>query len=183
MRARAAVEMSVRPGRGDARRPARRDRPGQDPRGDHLELHCALRRSALPSGTDRPGVQPPGVAAPVSRRRNGSGRGGPVPPARNCRRQRILISKNDSTMSSETSTERARPKPDQSTLEPWQFFVLAGLGCATAALFASRGQGVTAVVLLTVLMGATALVGLAVLRTLRPLVTPEEDRTSMFGQR
>jgi hypothetical protein len=86
-------------------------------------------------------------------------------------------------MSSETSTERVRPKPDQSTLEPWQFFVLAALGCATAALFASRGQGVTAVVLLTLLMGATALVGLAVLRTLRPLVTPEEDRTSMFGQR
>jgi hypothetical protein len=86
-------------------------------------------------------------------------------------------------MSSETSTERVRPKPDQSTLEPWQFFVLAGLGCATAALFASRGQGVTAVVLLTILMGATALVGLAVLRTLRPLVTAEEDRTSMFGQR
>jgi hypothetical protein len=86
-------------------------------------------------------------------------------------------------MSSETSTERLRQKPDQSTLEPWQFFVLAALGCATAALFASRGQGVTAVVLLTLLMGATALVGLAVLRTLRPLITPEEDRTSMFGQR
>jgi hypothetical protein len=108
-------------------------------------------------------------------------------------------------MSSETSTERVRPNPvtagaqlkpdastrdrsigpapDQSTLDPWQFFVLAALGCATAALFASRGQGVTAVVLLTVLMGATALVGLAVLRTLRPLVSPEDDRTSMFGQR
>jgi hypothetical protein len=86
-------------------------------------------------------------------------------------------------MSSETSTERLRQKPNQSTLEPWQFFVLAALGCATAALFASRGQGVTAVVLLTLLMGATALVGLAVLRTLRPLITPEEDRTSMFGQR
>jgi hypothetical protein len=86
-------------------------------------------------------------------------------------------------MSSETSTERVRTKPDQSALEPWQFFVLAGLGCATAALFASRGQGVTAVILLTLLMGATALVGLAVLRTLRPLVSPEDDRTSMFGQR
>jgi hypothetical protein len=86
-------------------------------------------------------------------------------------------------MSSETSTERVRPEPDQSTLAPWQFFVLAGLGCATAALFASRGQGVTAVVLLTLLMGATALVGLAVLRMLRPLVSLEDDRTSMFGQR
>ena len=46
-----------------------------------------------------------------------------------------------------------------------------------------RGQGVTAIVLLTVLMGATALVGIAALRTLRPLVTPEEDRTAMIGHR
>jgi hypothetical protein len=95
-------------------------------------------------------------------------------------------------MSSEISTEAVRPKagtvdaqrkPDASALEPWQFFVLAALGCATAALFASRGQGVAAIVLLTVLMGATALVGMAALRTLRPLVTAEEDRTAMFGER
>src|SRR5580698_10453506 len=86
-------------------------------------------------------------------------------------------------MSSETSTERVQTKPDQSALEPWQFFVLAGLGCATAALFASRGQDVTAVILLTLLMAATALVGLAVLRTLRPLVSPDDDRTVMYGHR
>jgi hypothetical protein len=61
--------------------------------------------------------------------------------------------------------------------------VLAALGCATAALFASRGQGIAAVILLTVLMGATALVGLGVLRALRPLVSPEDDSTSMIGQR
>ena len=35
---------------------------------------------------------------------------------------------------------------------PWQFFVLAALGCATAATFIARGQGVTAVILLSVLM-------------------------------
>ena len=88
-------------------------------------------------------------------------------------------------MSSATSTEQARPRPDRndSGLEPWQFFVLAALGCATAALFASRGQGLTAVVLLTVLMAATAIVGLAVLRTVRPLVSAEDDRTSMVGHR
>jgi hypothetical protein len=72
---------------------------------------------------------------------------------------------------------------DNNSLQPWQFFVLAALGCATAALFASRGQGIAAVVLLTVLMGATALVGLGVLRALRPLVSPEDDSTSMIGQR
>ena len=110
-------------------------------------------------------------------------------------------------MSSETSTEvrlkssaQVRLKPDtnitdsgrvrlqadrlvDSGLEPWQFFVLAALGCATAALFATRGQGIAAVVLLTILMGATALVGVAALRMLRPLVLPDEDRTSMIGER
>jgi hypothetical protein len=89
-------------------------------------------------------------------------------------------------MSSETSTETVRLKADRdpsNSLQPWQFFVLAALGCATAALFASRGQGIAAVILLTVLMGATALVGLGVLRALRPLVSPEDDSTSMIGQR
>jgi hypothetical protein len=77
-------------------------------------------------------------------------------------------------MSSETSIE---------SLQPWQFFVLAGLGCATAVVFVARGQGVAAVILLSVLMGAAVLVGVAALRTLRPLVTTAEDRTPMVGQR
>jgi hypothetical protein len=112
-------------------------------------------------------------------------------------------------MSSGTSTEEVRVKPDaksgaepdttqgirrrraghekpkraDSGLEPWQFFVLAALGSATAALFASRGQGLTTVVLLTVLMATAALVGMAALRTVRPLVSGEDDRTMMVGQR
>jgi hypothetical protein len=77
-------------------------------------------------------------------------------------------------MSSETSTN---------TLQPWQFFVLAALACATAATFIVRGQGVTTVVLLTVLMSATALVGLAALRAIRPLVMPHDERTAVVGQR
>jgi hypothetical protein len=89
-------------------------------------------------------------------------------------------------MSSATSTEAA----DQGTaadssagLQPWQFFVLAALGCATALTFIARGQGATAVILLTLLMGAAALVGMAALRTIRPLVAPGDDRTQMVGQR
>jgi hypothetical protein len=95
-------------------------------------------------------------------------------------------------MSSATSTRTAhadvRLKPpdaaatDQS-LQPWQFFVLAALACATALTFLVRGQGLTAVILLPVLMGAAALVGLASLRTVRPLVAEEEDRTVMIGER
>jgi hypothetical protein len=77
---------------------------------------------------------------------------------------------------------RAPLQKDQS-LQPWQFFVLAALGCATAATFLARGQGVTAVILLAVLMASVALVGLAVLRAVRPLVSPHDDRTVMIGRR
>jgi hypothetical protein len=77
-------------------------------------------------------------------------------------------------MSSETSTN---------TLQPWQFFVLAALGCATAVTFIVRGDGVTTVILVTVLMATAALVGLAALRTIRPLVAAPDDRTMVIGQR
>ena len=88
-------------------------------------------------------------------------------------------------MSSATSTEEGRLKPDASadSLQPWQFFVLAALGCATAVTFVARGQGVTAVILLSVLMGAAGLVGIAALRAFRPLVSSDDDRTAMVGQR
>jgi len=87
-------------------------------------------------------------------------------------------------MSSGTSTEvRLKPDATQDSLEPWQFFVLAALVCATAGTVALRGQSVTSVILLSVLMGTVCLVGIAALRAVRPLVSPEDDRTAMVGQR
>src|SRR3954471_18517728 len=106
-------------------------------------------------------------------------------------------------MSSATSTEKVRmpasakasagpPAPSQSGkpdatggsgLEPWQFFVLAALGCATAVTFIARGHGPTALILLGVLMAAAALVGYTTLRTVRPLVSSDEERPAMIGQR
>jgi hypothetical protein len=92
-------------------------------------------------------------------------------------------------MSSETSIEaRLKPEPqslklDQPGLQPWQFFVLAALGCATAVTFIVRGRGFTSVILLTVLMAAAALVGLAMLRMVQPLVSPEEERAAAIGKR
>jgi pyruvate/2-oxoacid:ferredoxin oxidoreductase beta subunit len=97
-------------------------------------------------------------------------------------------------MSSETSTStnrsiRLRPDiplaPDaaHNGLQPWQFFVLAALGCATAATFLARGQGYLPILLISVLMAATGLLGLAVVRAIRPLVSDQDDRTTMVGQR
>src|SRR5258705_12482169 len=64
----------------------------------------------------------------------------------------------------DSSNSRSGPLQADSSLQPWQFFVLAALGCATAVTFLVRSQGVTAVILLSLIMGATALVGLAALR-------------------
>jgi hypothetical protein len=76
-------------------------------------------------------------------------------------------------MSSETSTN----------LQPWQFFVLAGLACATTVTFMLRGQGVLPVILLSAAMGASVLAGLAALRTIRPLVTEQEERAATMALR
>ena len=101
-------------------------------------------------------------------------------------------------MSSATSTDAVRLKPDTTGgpnddhsvrlqtdlgLQPWQFFVLAALICATGVTYMVRGQGVSTVLLLSMLMATTAIVGLAVLRTVRPLVTKHVDRTPMIGDR
>src|SRR3982074_3622767 len=106
------------------------------------------------------------------------------------RRQSIRRSTSASTMSSAISTNAPRtPNPEPGTpsseagLQPWQFFALAALGCATAVPYLASGQGPTAIILLGVLMGAAALVGYATLRTVRPLVSPEDDRTVMIGER
>lgn len=68
-------------------------------------------------------------------------------------------------------------------MQPWQFFVLAGLGCATAVTFMARSQGITVVILLSVIMATTVLVGMAALRTIRPLVTEQDDRSAVIGER
>src|SRR3954454_20070257 len=88
-------------------------------------------------------------------------------------------STSGSTMSSATSTEKpsrsgrvpaergadaALDRADAG-LQPWQFFVLAALGCATAITFVARGQGPTAIVLLGVLIAGAALVPLNEMRT------------------
>jgi hypothetical protein len=71
----------------------------------------------------------------------------------------------------------------QAGLRPWQFFVLAALACATAVTWMARAQGLTVVLLLTVLMGTVALVAVAAFRTVRPLVADQDDRTPMVGER
>ena len=92
--------------------------------------------------------------------------------------------KNASTMSSGTSIKSAEAGLG---LEPWQFFVLAALLVSTGVIlynfFGSGGQSRSSIILFTVLMAAVCLVGIAALRAVRPLVSPQEDLTAMVGER
>ncbi len=80
------------------------------------------------------------------------------------------------TMSSETSTDR-------STFRPWHFFVLGALMAATAGVLLSSNTAPAAVILTSLAIGAAALVGLGVLRTLWPLVAEDFEETEVVSRR
>ena len=94
-------------------------------------------------------------------------------------------------MANDVRSVRLQPDraPDRSNdaLEPWQFFVLAALLVSTGVIlynfFGGGGQGRSTIILFSVLMGTVCLVGIAALRAVRPLVSPQEDRTAMVGER
>src|SRR5262245_19566240 len=78
---------------------------------------------------------------------------------------------------------RTESTPDASTLRPWQFFTLVALFSATAAVFVVRGTTPSNVILTCFAIFAAALVGIAALRTLRPLVTAGNFEPEMIGNR
>jgi hypothetical protein len=75
-------------------------------------------------------------------------------------------------MSSAISTEQ--------TFRPWQFFLLAGMLAATATVIVATGQSAASIVLLSLTVVAASFVGLAVYRSLAPLVSPETVQAPTF---
>ena len=76
------------------------------------------------------------------------------------------------------------PTPSTSdTLRPWQFFTLGALVCATVAVFIIRGTSAENLIFVCLGIFAAALVGLAALNALRPLVTGETRQPEMIGSR
>jgi hypothetical protein len=73
--------------------------------------------------------------------------------------------------------------PDASTLRPWQFFTLLALFSATVAVIIIRGSTPEDVIVTCLAIGAAALVGIATLRTLKPLVSPDAFQAEMVGSR
>ena len=93
------------------------------------------------------------------------------------------------TMSSETSTESQLSGGDLRTsgsdaLQPWQLFTLAGLVGATITVFLSRGESPAGVIFLSLTVFAAAAVGIAALRTVKPLTSKAAaDSTQVLGGR
>ena len=80
-------------------------------------------------------------------------------------------------MNSATST-------DPQSLQPWQFFTLAGLIGATIVVFLSDGQSPAGIILLSLIIFGAAGVGIAAWRTFLPLAGANEPAgPQMFGGR
>ena len=92
----------------------------------------------------------------------------------NCRRGSTASSK-----SSIKSLSPTQPTPD--SLRPWQFFTLGALVCATVAVFLIRGTSPSNLIFVCLGIFGAALVGLAALNALTPLVTGETRQPEMVG--
>jgi ribosomal protein L40E len=80
-------------------------------------------------------------------------------------------------MNSATST-------DPQSLQPWQFFTLAGLVGATIVVFISEGQSPAGIILLSLVIFGAAGVGIAAWRTFYPLAGANEPAgPQIFGGR
>jgi ribosomal protein L40E len=80
-------------------------------------------------------------------------------------------------MNSATSTE-------PQSLQPWQFFTLAGLVGATIVVFLSEGQSPAAIILLSLIIFGAAGVGIAAWRMFSPLAGANEPAgPQIFGGR
>src|SRR5688500_516497 len=98
------------------------------------------------------------------------------------RRLKTPHSRRGSTASSKTSISPLPPtQPTPDSLRPWQFFTLGGLVCATVAVFIIRGTSAENLIFVCLAIFSAALVGLAALNALRPLVTGETREPEMVG--
>ncbi len=75
----------------------------------------------------------------------------------------------------------APTEPTSDSLRPWQFFTLGALVCATVAVFLIRGTTPGNLIFVCLGIFGAALVALAALNALRPLVTGETHQPEMVG--
>ncbi|MBI4477452.1 MAG: zinc ribbon domain-containing protein, partial [Acidobacteria bacterium] len=77
----------------------------------------------------------------------------------------------------------ASPPRSREEFQPWQLFVLAALAAATAVVLLSRGSSPTNLIFISLAVLTTAVVGIAMYRTLLPLFAADVEGPAMIGDR
>ena len=85
-----------------------------------------------------------------------------------------------SSQSAEDLPGVARAEADQ-LLQPWQFFLLAGMLAATATVVVATGQAPANIIILSLTVVAVSLVGLGAYRILLPLVSAKQVEIPSFA--
>ena len=77
----------------------------------------------------------------------------------------------------------ARSAEAEPFLQPWQFFLLAGMLAATATVIVATGQSPANIIILSLTIVAVSFVGLGAYRLLAPLVSADVDLPTLIGGR
>ena len=80
-------------------------------------------------------------------------------------------------------SSEAHGAKEEPFLQPWQFFLLAGMLAATATVIVATGQAPGNIIILSLTVVAVSFVGLGAYRMLSPLVAPGIDAPIMYGGR
>jgi hypothetical protein len=71
----------------------------------------------------------------------------------------------------------------ESLIQPWQFFLLAGMLAATATVIVATGQAPANIIVLSVTVVSVSFVGMGAYRLLAPLVSTQPDQPMTIGGR
>lgn len=83
----------------------------------------------------------------------------------------------------QSAQEPARSAKEEPWLQPWQFFLLAGMLAATATVIVATGQSPANIIILSLTVVSVSFVGLGAYRVLLPLVSKEVEAPVTIGGR
>jgi hypothetical protein len=80
-------------------------------------------------------------------------------------------------------TEPPQAQNPEPFLQPWQFFLLAGMLAATATVIVATGQSPANIIILSLTVVSVSFVGLGAYRILSPLVSDQPELSMTIGGR
>jgi hypothetical protein len=86
-------------------------------------------------------------------------------------------------LTSQVVDEPKGSPPQDSLIQPWQFFLLGGMLAATATVIVATGQAPANIIVLSITVVSVSFVGLGAYRVLAPLVSNQPDEPITIGGR